>query len=63
MAIKVGEEIARWISKFYRNDCGSIAAEYVILVSCIALAIIGVVAIFGGLVEGLYIKGSEIFNK
>ncbi len=55
--------MARCISKFYRDDCGASAAEYVILVSCIALAIIGVVAIFGGLVEGLYIKGNGIFNK
>ena len=63
MAIKIGKEMARWISKFYRDYCGSIAAEYVILVNCTALAIIGVVAIFGSLVEGLYIKGNGIFNK
>ncbi len=62
MAIMVGAPMASWISKFYRDYCGSIAAEYVILVSCIALTIIGVVAIFGGLVEGFYIKGNEIFN-
>ncbi len=63
MAIKVGKDMARWLGKFYRDDCGASAAEYVILVGCIAIAIIAVVAILGGLVEGLYVKGNGIFNK
>ncbi len=51
------------ITKFYQDDSGSAAAEYVILLSCIATVIIMALAIFGGSVHGMYAQGNTIFNR
>jgi Flp pilus assembly pilin Flp len=51
------------IIQFFQDDSGAIAAEYVILVSCIATVIVSVVAIFGSSVKELYPQGNGLFNK
>jgi Flp pilus assembly pilin Flp len=44
------------------DESGTSAVEYSILVSCIAIAIISAVALFGSLVKELFVKGDEIFK-
>ena len=50
-----------WVKKFYQDDFGASAVEYGILLAWIALVIVSTVAIFGGAVNGLFVKGNEIF--
>lgn len=52
-----------WVKKFYQDESGASAVEYSILLACIAIAIISAVAIFGSSVNGLFVKGNEIFKK
>ncbi len=52
-----------WMGKLYQDDSGAGAIEYAILLACIAIAIIGAVAIFGNAVKGLYGKANAIFPK
>ena len=51
-----------WIKYLSQDESGASAVEYGILVACIAVAIISAVAVFGGSVKELFVKGSEIFN-
>jgi len=44
----------RVIGRFYKDESGASSVEYAILVSCIAVAIISTVGIFGQGVKGLY---------
>lgn len=50
-----------WIKKFYQDDFGASAVEYGILLAVITLVIVSAVAIFGGSVKVLFLKGNEIF--
>ena len=43
------------------DESGASAVEYSILIVCIALSIIGTVALFGSSVKGLFVKGDGIF--
>jgi pilus assembly protein Flp/PilA len=47
--------------RFYTDESGASAVEYAILVSCIALAIISAVLIFGQGVKGLFTKANTNF--
>lgn len=49
------------MKKFYQDDFGASAVEYGILLAWIALVVVCAVAIFGGAVNGLFVKGNEIF--
>jgi pilus assembly protein Flp/PilA len=53
----------RWVKRFYQDDSGASAVEYSIILSFIAIAIIGAVAAFGSSVSGLFAKGAESLNK
>jgi Flp pilus assembly pilin Flp len=50
-----------WVKKFYQDDFGVSAVEYGILLACIAIMIMSAVAIFGGSVKELFVKGNGIF--
>jgi pilus assembly protein Flp/PilA len=52
----------RVMGRFYKDESGASAVEYAILVSCIALAIISAVVIFGQRVEGLFTKANNNFS-
>jgi len=52
----------RVIRRFYEDESGASSAEYAILVSCIAVAIISAVGIFGQGVIGLYTKFNTKFQ-
>lgn len=43
-----------WIKFFYKDESGMPAAEYCILLACIAVAILSAVGIFGSTVQGLF---------
>ena len=51
----------RVIRIFYKDESGASSVEYAILVSCIAVAIISAVGIFGQGVKGLYTKAITNF--
>jgi len=51
----------RAIRIFYKDESGASSVEYAILVSCIALAIISTVVIFGQRVKGLFTKADINF--
>jgi pilus assembly protein Flp/PilA len=51
-----------WIKNFFQDDAGASAVEYGLLVAWIAVVIVSSVGVFGGLVDRLFVKGSEIFN-
>jgi pilus assembly protein Flp/PilA len=51
----------RVIRRFYEDESGASSVEYAILVSCIALAIISAVGIFGQGVKGLFTKANNNF--
>jgi pilus assembly protein Flp/PilA len=51
-----------WIKNFFQDDTGASAVEYGLLVAWIAVVIVISVAVFGGSVERLFVKGSTIFN-
>jgi Flp pilus assembly pilin Flp len=44
------------------DESGASAVEYSILVTCIAIAIISAVALFGRSVRELFVKGDGIFK-
>jgi Flp pilus assembly pilin Flp len=49
--------------KYLSHDAsGASAVEYSILVVCIALSILGAVALFGSSVKGLFVEGDGIFR-
>jgi Flp pilus assembly pilin Flp len=51
----------RLMRRLYKDESGASAVEYAILVSCIALAIISAVVIFGQWVEGLFTNANNKF--
>jgi Flp pilus assembly pilin Flp len=55
------EALYLWVKYLPQDESGASAVEYCILVSCIALAIISAVAIFGSSVKELFVKGNGIF--
>jgi Flp pilus assembly pilin Flp len=50
-----------WVKKFYQDDSGGSAVEYSILLASISVAIAGAVGALGISVQGLFIKGADLF--
>jgi len=55
------EALYLWLKYLSQDESGASAVEYSILVACIAIAIISAVALFGSLVNDLFVKGNGIF--
>ena len=55
------EALYLWLKYLSKDESGDSAVEYSILVACIAIAIISAVALFGSLVNDLFVKGNGIF--
>ena len=55
------EALYLWLKYLSQDESGASAVEYSILVACIAIVIISAVAIFGSLVNDLFVKGNGIF--
>jgi Flp pilus assembly pilin Flp len=48
------------VKYLFQDESGGSVVEYCIIISCIAIAIISAVAIFGSSVKELFVKGNVI---
>ena len=55
------EALYLWLKYLSKDESGDSAVEYSILVACIAIAIISAVALFGSVVNDMFVKGNGIF--
>ena len=55
------EALYLWLKYLSKDESGASAVEYSILVACIAIAIISAVALFGSVVNDMFVKGNGIF--